>query len=135
MQHTADAGTIGNSSINWDISANAPFDASEVASFEVIFAELDGSGQPVNALVAETTGSTLSLTLSDMLNGTGGATNISAGAQDENGNSIPAITDLSTIVDTKHYIWFVEAFKANGDFLGDSDEFDFWNSTAAGGAQ
>lgn len=137
-QHTLDAATLGNSNFTWDVSANAPFEAADVAGYQVVLAEIDPTSQePVNALIAEIGSDTLSMTLSDMLNSTNGATNITAAAiAEENANentNITAITDLTSIVDTKMYIWFVEAVDANGDILGESDEFDFWNGPTAGG--
>ena len=137
-QHTLDAATLGNSNFTWDVSANAPFEAADVAGYQVVLAEIDPTSQePVNALIAEIGSDTLSMTLSDMLNSTNGATNITAAAiVEENANentNITAITDLTSIIDTKMYIWFVEAVDANGDILGESDEFDFWNGPAAGG--
>jgi len=125
-------GSFTDATLSWAIDGNAaaPLAAADIDGYRVILFEVDpttlgSDDEPsiLSALIAHVDASTDSITMSDMLNGTNGAENVTAAAISENNEGWSAITNLADVVNTKGYFWFVEALGANGDDIGESHGF------------
>ena len=120
-----DNATFLDIGFSWDIFQDAGFANADVDEYEVILAEVDAQGEPISALIAHFDNTVSSTTIDDMLNGTNGATNntatVLAEVNAEDGSSIVELTG-ATLLESKTYIVFVEAYDAQGNTLGESDD-------------
>lgn len=117
IQSTNDTANLSGNSFTWQ------HDLAAVDHFEVVVVEWDTvNNMEVAALVASLASTASSTTITDMLNGTNGATNISADAvAAANADEGLNLTVITAIDNSKTYIWFVEAYDVSGNSLGASD--------------
>ena len=120
IQSTNDTANLSGNSFTWQ------HDMASVDHFEVVVVEWDTvNNMEVAALVASLASTASSTTITDMLNGTNGATNISADAvAAANADEGLNLTVITAIDNSKTYIWFVEAYDVSGNSLGASDDMN-----------
>ena len=120
IQSSNDTANLSGNSFTWQ------HDMASVDHFEVVVVEWDTvNNMEVAALVASLASTASSTTITDMLNGTNGATNISADAvAAANADEGLNLTVITAIDNSKTYIWFVEAYDVSGNSLGASDDMN-----------
>ncbi len=125
-------GSFTDATLTWGIDGNAAdlLAAADIDGYRVILFEIDpttlnSDTEPtiLSALIAQVDASVTSITMGDMLNGATGVENVTADAIAASGEGWSAITDLTDVVNTKGYFWFVEALDTNGDDIGESEGF------------
>ncbi len=126
--------TFTDSVLSWSVDSTI-LDPANISAYLVILVELDastlGAGDPtlISVLAAEVETSVSSVTMADMLSGGTGVTNVTsdvvthAANDTDDPQTLAPITELSSIVNSKAYYWFVEALDANGDRLAESEGF------------
>ena len=116
--------TVGEHALEWNLGPT--INASDVTGFTVILFEVDPSAQepePLAAVLVNVPATMGTININQMLNPSGDIVDITAqvlsDVSAEEGLTIQVLTALDA---TKTYVWIVEAFNAEDDVIGESND-------------